>query len=155
MKPYTLSVDIDVPRDLVIELFDDPDNLAMWQGGLVSWTLREGKQGQPGAIADIVFQHGKQRIKMVEEVTKRNLPDAFNGTYTWGGNSNTVSNRFIEIGPDKTRWELQCQYTMNTFMMKAMALLCSRKFKQQHLLFMLAFRAFCEDGVDVRTGEEG
>jgi len=121
----------------------------------VSWTLREGEQGQPGAIADIVFQHGKQRIEMTEEVTKRDLPNEFNGTYRWDGNSNTVVNRFIEVDSERTRWELDCQYTMNTFMMKAMGLVCSRKFKQQHLLFMLAFQAFCEDGVDIRTGDRG
>ena len=27
MKPYTVEIEIDLPRDRVIELFDNPDNL--------------------------------------------------------------------------------------------------------------------------------
>ncbi len=155
MKPYTISIDIKAPRDLVIELFDDPDNFPMWQPGFVSWTLREGTQGQPGAIADVVFNNGKQKINMTEEVTVRNLPDQFDGTYRWGGNHNTVASRFIDLDGESTRWEITCAYTMNSFMMKIMALLFAKKFRAQHQLYMEAFKAFCEDGTDVRTGEAG
>ncbi|MCH2135019.1 MAG: SRPBCC family protein [Phycisphaerales bacterium] len=155
MKPYTLSVDIDAPRDLVVELFNDPDNLPKWQPGFVSWTLIEGKQGEPGAKAAVVFEHRGRRIDMTETVTENSLPDAMNGRYDWGRNFNTVDNRFIELDADNTRWELTCAYTLNSIGMKFMGMLMGKKFQSQHLVFMEAFKAFCEEGTDVRDGSSG
>ncbi len=155
MKPYTVAVDINAPLDLVLELFDDPDNLPKWQRGFVSWTLREGEQGQVGAIADVVFENKGRRIDMTEEVTARNLPEQFDGLYRWGKNHNTVTNRFIAIDDDTTRWEATCAYTLNSVGMKLMGLLFGKKFREQDLEFLQDFKAFCEDGVDVRTGERG
>lgn len=31
MKPYTVAVEIDLPRDKVIELFDNSENMFHWQ----------------------------------------------------------------------------------------------------------------------------
>jgi len=155
MKPYTLTIDIDVPRDLVIELFDDPDNLQMWQPGLQSWILTSGERGQVGAEASIVFMDGSRRIEMTERITSRNLPNEFSGTYEWGGNTNSVVNRFFELGPEQTRWEIECAYTLNSLKMKLMGMVMGGKFKAEHLKFMQAFKAFCEDGTDVRTGDPG
>ena len=153
MKPYTLSIDIGVPRDLVIELFDDPDNLQMWQPGLQSWSLTKGDQGQVGAEATIVFLNGAQPIEMTERITSRNLPDELSSMYVWGGNSNAVMNRFIELGPEQTRWEVDSAYPQSSLKMKLMGMIMGSKFKAQHQIFMQAFKAFCEDGIDVRTGE--
>ena len=111
MKRYTLSVDIDAPRDLVVELFDDPDNLPKWQPGLVSWTLVEGERGQPGARAQVVFQSGPRRMEITATVTENALPERMSGQYEWGGNCNTLVNRFAQLEGDRTRWEIECAYT--------------------------------------------
>ena len=103
MKPYTLQVDINLPRDRVIELFDDPDNLAKWQTGLQSFEHLSGEPGQPGAKSRMIYQNGKHRIELIETVTERNLPDEFNGTYEWSGGSNTLRNRFIELGQTRPK----------------------------------------------------
>ena len=49
MKAYTVAIEIDLPRDRVIELFDNPDNLFKWQTGLQSFDHLSGEPGQPGA----------------------------------------------------------------------------------------------------------
>ncbi|MFQ5507583.1 MAG: SRPBCC family protein [Planctomycetota bacterium] len=54
MKPYTVEVDIDLPRERVIELFDNADNLYKWQPGLQSFEHLSGEPGQPGASSRMV-----------------------------------------------------------------------------------------------------
>ena len=36
MREYTVEIEIALPRDRVIELFDNPENLFKWQTGLQS-----------------------------------------------------------------------------------------------------------------------
>ena len=151
MKPYTLSIDIDLSRDKVIELFDNSDNMFHWQTGLQSFEHVSGEPGQPGAESKLVYQNGKQRIELTETITSRNLPDEFSGTYAWHSGMNTLENRFIELGPEKTRWESTCHYHMKSLMMKIMGFLMPGAFKEQNLKFMKNFKAFAEDGTSVKA----
>jgi len=43
----TVQIDIDLPREQVIQLFDDPDNLAKWQKGLLSFEHLSGESAFP------------------------------------------------------------------------------------------------------------
>ena len=63
----------------------------------------ESEPGQPGAVSKLVYDDGKHRIELTETVTNRNLPDEFDGTYEWSSGMNTLNNRFIEIGPNRTK----------------------------------------------------
>ena len=150
MKAYTVFVDIDCSRERVIELFDNVDNLQKWQTGLKSFKHLSGEPGQVGAISEIIFKHGRHLIEMTETITERNLPDEFNGFYEWSGGRNTLVNRFVELGPNSTRWESTCDYQFSGFMIRAMAFLFPGMFKKQNQLFLDNFKAFCEDGTDVR-----
>jgi len=153
MKSYTVEIEIDLPRDRVIELFDNPENLLKWQKGLQSFEPVSGEPGQPGAKSKLVFLNGKHRIELIETITERNLPDEFNGTYEWKGGRNTLRNRFIRLGPDRTRWECTCEYQFSSFMLKTMGLLLPGMFRKQHLSFLKSFKAFAENGVNVNDGE--
>jgi uncharacterized membrane protein len=150
MKPYTVSIDIDLPRDRVIELFDDPDNLPKWQTGLQKFEHVSGEQGQPGAVSKLTYKMGNRTVELIETITKRDLPHEFNGRYSWSGGSNTLENRFIELAPDRTRWESTCAYKLTSPMMKLMGLLFRGKFKEQNMMFLRNFKAFAETGADVR-----
>ena len=150
MKPYTVEIEINLPRDRVIELFDNPDNLFKWQTGLQSFEHLSGEPGQPGARSRLVYQNGKHRIELIETVTERNLPDAFSGTYEWNGGKNTLRNRFIALGPNRTRWESTCEYQFSSFMLKMMGFFTPGMFRKQNLKFLHNFKAFCEHGRDVR-----
>jgi hypothetical protein len=148
---YKTSVIIDLPRARVIELFDDPANLPKWQRGLESFEHVSGEAGKPGAKSKLVYQMGKRRMEMIETITRRDLPDAFDGTYDVDGVHNIVENRFIEQGPDQTLWESRNVFEMQGFMMKAMGFLMPGMFKKQSLKYAEDFKAFAERGVDVRT----
>lgn len=150
MKPYTVDIEIDLPRDRVVELFDNPDNLFKWQTGLQSFELLAGEAGQPGARSKLVFKNGKQTVELIETVTERNLPDEFNGTYEWNSGKNTLRNRFIEIGPERTRWESTCDYEFSSLLLKLMGFLAPGMFRKQNQSFLENFKAFCEQGQDVR-----
>jgi len=146
---YTVSIDLELPRDRVVELFDDPDNLPKWQEGLVRFEPLEGTPGQPGARSRLVFQMGKRRIEMIETITERDLPDVFSGTYDAKGVHNVVSNRFLELGPQRTRWESQNEFRFQGFM-KLIGTLMKGSFPKQSLKYLQDFKAFAEEGKDVR-----
>jgi hypothetical protein len=147
---YSISIDLDLPRARVIELFDCTENLYKWQRGLQSFEALDGDPGQPGARSKMVFQMGKRKIEMVETITKRDLPDAFDGTYDGQGVHNVVKNRFVELGPDKTRWESDQEFQFKGFM-KLIGFFMPGAFKKQSLKYAQDFKAFAEDGVDVRN----
>jgi hypothetical protein len=149
MKPYTVAIEIALPRDRVIELFDNPDNLFKWQTGLQSFEHISGERGQPGAKSKLVYVQGKHRIELIETVTERNLPEEFNGTYEWKGGKNTLRNRFIELGPSRTRWESTCAYEFSSLMLKLMGLLFPGMFRKQNLMFLENFKRFAEEGRNV------
>ena len=150
MKPYSLEIDIDLPRERVIELFDDPDNLFKWQKGLQSFERLSGTPGEPGARSKLVFLNGKRKVEMIEIVTDRSLPDRFDGCYEWPGGKNILQNRFTELGPERTRWESTCEFQFDSFMMKAMGLLFKPMFRKQSMGYLRAFKAFAEHDRDVR-----
>ena len=149
MKPYTISIEIDLPREKVIELFDNADNMYHWQNGLQSFEHISGEPGQAGAKSKLVYIHGKHTIELIETITKRNLPDEFDGSYEWSDGKNTLENRFIIVAPNRTRWESTCSYQMKSLFMKLMGLLMPGSFKKQNLKFMENFKAFAETGASV------
>jgi carbon monoxide dehydrogenase subunit G len=150
MKEYTVSIDIDVPRDRVVELFADPQNMFHWQNGLQSFEHVSGEPGHQGAISKMVYQNGNRHIELREEITSNNLPDEFSGVYSWGGGSNTLVNHFFEVDANRTRWESTCCYQMKSVLMKLMAFFFRGSFKEQNLKFLRNFKAFAEDGTSVK-----
>ncbi len=152
MKPYTVAVDIDLPRERVLELFDDPGNMPKWQTGLVSFEPLSGDPGQPGAKSKLIYENGSKRFELVETVVERNLPDEFNGYYEWPGGRNTLANRFIELESERTRWESSCSYEFSGLLMRVMATIMPGYFRKQNQIFMDNFKAFCEEGRDIRDG---
>ena len=64
---YTREVVIDLPRERVIELFDDADNLTKWQEGLQAFEHVSGEPGQPGAKSRLVYDYRGRRFEMTED----------------------------------------------------------------------------------------
>ncbi|MBJ3784043.1 SRPBCC family protein [Devosia sediminis] len=148
---YKTSIVIDLPRAKVIELFDDPANLGKWQRGFQSFEPISGVPGQPGAKSKLVYQMGKRRMEMIETITRRDLPDAFDGTYDAEGVHNIVENRFVEQGPNQTLWESRNVFEMGSPLMKVMGFLLPGMFKKQTQTYAEDFKAFAERGADVRA----
>jgi hypothetical protein len=146
---YTVSIDLELPRDEVVELFDDSQNMPKWQEGLQSFEPLEGTPGQPGARSKLVYQMGKRRIEMIETITERDLPEVFSGTYDAKGVHNVVRNRFVELSPQRTRWESENEFVFQGTM-KIVGFLFKGSFPKQSLKYLQDFKAFAEQGQDVR-----
>lgn len=141
---YTCEITINLPRERVVELFDDPDNLKKWQPGLESFELISGEQGQPGAKSRLVFDEGKRKLEMIETITDRNLPDEFSGIFETKGVKNISRHFFFEDGPDKTRWVNENEFQFSG-MMKIMAFFMRGAFPKQTQSFLEKFKNFAEN----------
>lgn len=142
---YTLEKEIDVPRDKVVEYFDNPDNLAKWQPSLVSMEHISGEPGQPGAKTMLKYKMGKREVEMVETIVRRDLPDEFTGTYEAKGVWNELINHFHEIDDGKrTRWEFETEFRCTTLILKVMAFLRPSMFKNASAKNMQDFKEFAE-----------
>ncbi|GAB4168590.1 MAG: hypothetical protein Kow00108_01740 [Calditrichia bacterium] len=140
---YTLDIVIDLPRDRVIDLFDNPDNLKKWQPDLLSFTHLEGDPGQPGAKSLLKYRWGKKEMEMIETIVSRNLPDHFSGIYEAGGVWNKVSNKFEETEDGRTRWIVDNEFQFKG-LYKLMGFFMPGSFKKQTLKYMHQFKAFAE-----------
>jgi len=150
MKPNTVEIDIDLPRHQVIELFNNQENLFKWQTGLQRFEHLSGEPGQPGARSNLHYLLGKRPMVLTETIIDNNLPDEFNGRYEWPGGENTLRNRFLELGSGRTRWVSTCDYKFSSTMMKLMGCVMPGMFRRQNLRFLQNFKAFCEEGRDIR-----
>ena len=139
---YSVTVEIDLPRERVIELFDNPDNMPHWQPSLLSFTHLTGEAGQAGATSELKYQMGKREVVMIETITERNLPNTFSATYETKGVWNQVSNHFVEQD-GKTLWTINTVFKC-TGILRIMAWLMPGMFKKQTTADMLSFKAFAE-----------
>lgn len=139
---YTSEITINLPRDRVIELFDNPDNMPKWQPGLQSFEHLSGVAGQSGATSRLKYKMDKREIEMIETITSRNLPDEFSGTYEANGVRNNVVNRFYNEG-DKTRWVAEHEFKFSGFM-NLMGWIMPGAFKKQTRQIMEQFKEFAE-----------
>lgn len=140
---YTSDIVIDLPRTRVVELFDDPENLKKWQPGLESFEPVSGVPGQPGATSKLVFEDNGRRMELIETITSRNLPDEFSGTYEAKGVHNIISNRFVEEGPNRTRWIAENEFQFSGFM-KLVSFFMRSAFPKQTRIYLERFKEFAE-----------
>ncbi|MGV6827679.1 MAG: SRPBCC family protein [bacterium] len=140
---YILEIDIALPRDRVIELFDDADNLDKWQPGLIGYKHLSGTPGEVGAKAVLLYQMGARKVRMEETITHRNLPDEFFGTYEAKGVFNEMKNFFSEIDADNTRWRAETEFRFGGFM-KFIAPMMKKSFRKQSYRYMEMFKEFAE-----------
>ena len=71
-----------------------------------------------------------------------------------GSGRNTLQNRFFELEGNRTRWESTCKYEFDTFFLKLMGFLFPGMFRKQNLKFLQNFKAFAEEGRDVRDASQ-
>ena len=114
---YTCKLGISLPRERVVELFDDPDNLTQWMEGLQSFEHLSGEPGRPGAKSRLIFERDDgETFEMIETLTRYNLPDEISGIYETEGVRNVIENRFVEDGPNATRWVAENEFNFSGFM---------------------------------------
>ena len=153
---YTCKLVINLPRERVIELFDDPDNLVEWMEGLQSFEHVSGRPGRPGAKSRLTFARDDGgTFEMIETLTRNNLPDEMSGTYETAGVLNVIENRFVADGRNRTRWIARNEFRFEGFMRIASWFMWPL-FKRQSLSIMRAFKVFAESaGLESEDSSDG
>ncbi|MGI9542546.1 MAG: SRPBCC family protein [Cyclobacteriaceae bacterium] len=142
---FNCSVDIDLPVEKVVELFDNEENLKEWQDGLVSFDHLSGTPGTPGAKSKMVYRTGNRELELIETIIAKNLPEEFSGRYVAKQMENTMRNSFTSLGSEKTRWDAEIEYTaFHGFMPKLMAFLMPGVFRKQTQKWLDQFKVFAE-----------
>lgn len=160
---YTLSIEIDRPRRDVVALLSDPEQMRKWLRGLVSHEPVVGVHGQLGTVSHVVFQTGKQRMEATETITRvdpvdvqsvpRTVVVQYDREIAAKGMWQAQRDRIIDAGPNKTLWESESEFRFDGLMMRLLGALMPSVFRKQSLQHMEDFKAFAEDGTDVR-GED-
>ncbi len=140
---YSTEIEINLPVNKVIELFDNPDNMKHWQPGLQSFEHISGTAGQPGAKSKLKYKMGKREIEMIETITVRNLPEEFSGTYEAKGVFNIVKNKFISLPDGKTKYITDYEFQFSG-MMKIFGFLMPGAFRKESFKLMKQFKEFAE-----------
>ena len=116
--------------------------------------------GQVGTESRVVMQTGKQKLECIETITRREPADLhgipegsvvrFEREIVGGGMWSAVRNRLTESGPETTLWECENEYRFSGVLMRLVGLLMPGAFRKQSLQHMQDFKAFAEQGKDVR-----
>ncbi len=97
---------IDADQDSVWAAFDNPDNMKGWQPTLESFTRRSGEDGQPGAVAELVYDENGRKVKLIETITERREPHFLAGSYKSDIGNALIVNHFEGAGEGRTRWTM-------------------------------------------------
>ncbi|CAM3821090.1 SRPBCC family protein [Tsukamurella ocularis] len=158
----TTSIEIALPLDRVAQLLSDPSHLPMWLRGMVVHEPLSGAHGEVGTVSRVVLESGKQTMELTETVTRREPADLstiragtvvrFEREIEGAGMWNAARERLSEAGPGRTRWDSENEYRFRNPLLRLMALVLPGVFRKQQLQHMEDFKAFAEQGRDVRDG---
>ncbi|MGB0166060.1 MAG: SRPBCC family protein [Luteibaculum sp.] len=140
---YTQQIEINLPREQVVQLIQDPDNLKHWQRGFIALEHSSGNPGEKGATSVLKYQMGKRRIEMTEEILDVNWPEKFDVLYEARQVKNIQRNRFEELENNKTLWISEAEFKLSG-PMKIMGLLMKGAFKKQSYRYLEDFKSFAE-----------
>ena len=160
---YTVSTEIALPRERVAQLLADPAHLPMWLRGLVLHEPINGTHGHVGTTSRVVMQMGKQKIECTETITRREPVDLhgiptesvvqFDREIVGDGMWSVVRDRLTEAGPQTTLWQSESEYRFSGLLMRLVGLLMPSAFRKQSQQHMQDFKAFAEQGRDVREAK--
>lgn len=146
---YTTEIEIDLPRDKMLALLEDPANMKHWQRGLQSFRQLSGEPGAEGARMELEYQMGKRQLVLVETILKKDLPDEFHMTYDAKGVHNIQKNYFEALEGGRCRWTSESEFQFSSLPMKLMGWLMPGAFKKQSLAYLRDFKNFAETGASV------
>ncbi len=140
---YKLYIIINLSRDRVIELYDNPENLKKWQPDLLSYEHRSGEIGKVGSTSQLIYGIGKKETEMIETLVLKKLPDKISMTYDTKNTWNRVDNKFLLLEAGKTKWECSTVFRCSG-VMRIMSFLLPGVFKKRSLKYMRQFKVFAE-----------
>ena len=141
---YTNEIQIDLPRDRVIELLDNAENMKHWQKDLINYKFIKGEPGRVGSQMELEYLMGKKNIKMIETITKIDFPNEFSGTYECKGVWNLVENYFTQNPDGSTKWVSDSVCRFSGFMRIMSWFMPTSMMKKQSCKYLEDFKTFAE-----------
>ena len=119
-----------------------------------------GAPGEVGTKSRVVLQMGRQQFEAIETITRREPADLrrlpkesvvhFDREIVGKGMWSVARDRLTEAGPEKTLWESESEYRFSGLLMRLVELLMPETFRKQSQAHMQDFKAYAEQGKDVR-----
>ena|SRR5690606_27970353 len=78
---FSQEILINLPREEVIIIIQDPSNFRHWQRGLISHKHLTGLPGKEGSRSRVKYNMNGREIEMIETIIKINSPKKFYATY--------------------------------------------------------------------------
>jgi hypothetical protein len=150
---YTTEIEIELPREEMLALLDDPQNMKHWQRGLQSYRQLSGQPGEEGARMELEYLMGKRHLLLVETVLKRSFPEEFHLSYDAPGVHNIQKNYFEVAGQRRCKWISESEFQFSSLPMKLMGWFMPRAFKKQSLSYLRDFKNFAETGASVSKSQ--
>ncbi|RKS08102.1 hypothetical protein DFP74_3792 [Nocardiopsis sp. Huas11] len=160
---YTVSIEIALPLERTVQLLAEPAHMSKWLRGLVLHEPLSGTHGQVGTTSRVVFLSGKQQMECTETITRREPADLhgipegqvvhFEREIVAEGMWSAVCDRLTEADPETTLWVSENEYRFSGAMMRVVGFLMPGAFRKQSLQHMQDFKAFAEQGKDVREAK--
>ena len=160
---YVVSIEIALPRERAVQLLADPVHMPKWLRGLVLHEPLNGMHGQVGTESRVVMQMGQQQMECTETITRREPANLygiprdsvvhFDREIVAKGMWSAVRDRLTEAGPQTTLWASENEYRFSGLPMRLVSLFMRGAFRKQSQLHMQDFKAFAEEGTDVREGK--
>ena len=141
---YTEEIEINTNIDTVIALFDNPYNMQEYMEGIESYKIVEGNIREVGAKAKMTVLMGEKKIIMIEEIITNNLPEEKKVTYTADAVYNIVTNKFIKVSENKTKFINEQEFEFKGFM-KIIGFFMPSAFKKQSRVYLKDFKEFAEN----------
>jgi hypothetical protein len=162
---YVVSTEIALPREQVVQLLADPVHLPKWLRGLVLHEPLTGVHGQVGTTSRVVLRMGQQEIEATETIIRREPSDLrgvpggtavhFDREIVTKDMWNAARERLTEVTPGTTLWESENEYRFSGLPMRIVSQVMRGAFRKQSRQHMMDFKAFAEQGTDVREATEG
>ncbi|MFD7022919.1 SRPBCC family protein [Promicromonospora sukumoe] len=160
---YTVSMEIALPREKTVRLLADPAHLSKWLRGVVTHEPLNGMHGEVGTRSRVVMQMGQQTMEAVETITRREPADLheiprdavvhYEREIVAEGMWNAARERLTEAGPETTLWVSENEYRFDSVLMRLVGPLMRGAFRKQSMQHMRDFKAFAENGTDVREAK--
>lgn len=145
---FTCKVDVHLPIEKVVELWDNPDNLVKWQDNFLRIEPLTGDPGETEARSRIYYKQGRGEMELLETIMVKDLPHEMIAMYEHKSMVNIMTNRFKELDGQTTRWEAEVEYTRFIGLIpNIMARFFPRMFEKQVQKWLDQFKAFAEGAV--------
>jgi len=142
---FTCTVEINRPKEKVVALWKNQNNLKHWQEGFERYEHLSGEKETVDSKGILHYITRGNAMELEETILEWNLPDVMEGRYVHDKMTNRMRNTFQGLGTEKTLWKAEINYTQfNGFKMKLLGFLGKRIFKQQTQKWLNNFKKFAE-----------